>query len=504
MSEKVILLIRDGWGYRSECELNSICETPTPYTDKIMGEWPNTLLDASGPAVGLPIGYQGNSEVGHMTIGSGRIILQSLEKINQSIEEGEFDKNEKFLNLIENSKEKKSKIHVMGLLQSEGVHSHENHLHAFLRLCAKHDFQNVPIHVFTDGRDSPVTDSLKHLKLLEDVIKETGVGVIATVSGRYYSMDRNNVWERTRKAYDCIADGLSECEYVDVKEYVNECHRKGITDEFIMPTKLKGYEGVKDDDGIFFFNFRTDRTRQLTKALVEISFDGWVRDIKKIRFVAMTQYYRPMNAEVAFEDHSMKNLLGEVVSNAGLKQLRISETEKYAHVTFFFNGQIEEEFPGEDRELIQSPHVATYDLKPEMSVYEITEKLTAYIHKSEHDLIVVNLVNADMVGHTGITEAIHKAVAAVDECVGKIVMEGLKSDYKILIFADHGNAEDQTPMWRTSHTLNPVPFILIGKGYEKTRLKKGLGLKDIAPTALEILGLEKPPEMSGESIIDLI
>jgi 2,3-bisphosphoglycerate-independent phosphoglycerate mutase len=503
MDARVILVIRDGWGFRESCEDNAICSAKTPYADKLMREYPNTLLDASGEAVGLAAGYQGNSEVGHMTIGSGRIIFQSLPRIDKSIESGDFYKIGEFVNAIENCKKNQTTLHIMGLLQSEGVHSHERHLHALLRLCQRENFKNVKIHVFTDGRDAPVKDSIKHIKALYEVISETGVGEIATISGRFYAMDRNKTWDRTRKAYDCIVYGETSREYTDLIEYVEKLHAGDETDEFIVPSKKTRYCGVQESDSMIFFNFRTDRTRQLTQAIVEEDFIGWERKPLKLHYVAMTQFYNPMNAHIAFKDIPLANLLGETISKAGLKQLRISETEKYAHVTFFFNGQVEKPYPGEERALIQSPKVNTYDLKPEMSAYEVSEKLVEEIQKDIYDFIVVNLVNCDMVGHTGDVAAIEKAISAVDECSGKIVDAGLERGYTLMIFADHGHAEDQTPDWRTSHTTNKVPLIIASKN-EKIRsakLKTGMGLKDIAPTALMILGLGKPSEMSGENII---
>ncbi len=501
--KKVILIIRDGWGYRKSCKNNAICNASTPNTDKLMKKYPNILLNASNGAVGLPPKYQGNSEVGHMTIGSGRIILQSLPRINESIKSGKFFKIPEFLEAIKNCKKNSSSLHIIGLLQSEGVHAHKDHLYALLELCKKQKFSDVNIHVITDGRDAPVTESLKHIKELNKKIKELELGKIATVSGRYYTMDRDNRWNRIKKAYTCIVDGISKDSFSNAIKKVQECHSNNETDEFIVPRKADFYKGVKNNDSIIFFNYRTDRTRELTEAIVENIFDDFKRQKKKVFYVAMTQYYSPMNAKVAFKEEKLNNLLGEVISKVGLKQLRISETEKYAHVTFFFNGQQEKAFLNEDRILIHSPKVATYDLKPEMSVYEITEKLVKRIKQNKYEFIVTNLVNGDMVGHTGITKAIEKAVESVDDCLGKIVKAGLKNDYTILVFADHGNAEDQSPKWRTSHTINPVPFIVVSNNakLQKIKLKKGKGLQDIGPTTLSILGIKKPKEITGESII---
>jgi 2,3-bisphosphoglycerate-independent phosphoglycerate mutase len=393
---------------------------------------------------------------------------------------------------------------LIGLLQVEGVHSHKDHLFALLDLCKKEKFHDVYVHVITDGRDSPVTDSEKHVKTLEEKFKEIGFGKIATISGRFYTMDRDKRWERTKQAYECVVQAKCDETFKDALEQIKKSHAKKETDEFIVPKKLEGYEGIKPHDSMIFYNFRTDRTRQLTQAIVEDKFDGWERKKLDIVYVGMTQYYMPMNALVAFKDEKLDNLLGKVVSAHHMKQLRISETEKYAHVTFFFNGQIEEANPLEERMMIPSPKVATYDLKPEMSVYEVTEKLVEEINTDKYDLIVTNLVNGDMVGHTGIIDAIHKAVIAVDECLGKIVKAGLEHNYTLLIFADHGNVEDQTPEWLTSHTTNPVPLIIVSNN-EKLRhckLKKDKGLQDIAPTTLELLGIPKPKEMTGESVIE--
>ncbi|MBW2981253.1 2,3-bisphosphoglycerate-independent phosphoglycerate mutase [Candidatus Woesearchaeota archaeon] len=496
----IILIIRDGWGYRASRKQNAIAQGKTPNTDRLMRQYPNILIEASGEAVGLPKGYQGNSEVGHLTIGSGRIIFQSLERINKSIRDKDFFKNKTFLRAIKNCKKNKSKLHLIGLLQVEGVHAHIDHLFALLDLCKKEKFKDIYVHVITDGRDSPVTASIPKIKRLQNKLKKIGFGKIVTLSGRYYAMDRDKRWNRTKKAYDCIVKGKAD-EFNNIIRQVKECHKKNETDEFIIPRKLKDYEGIKKKDSIIFYNFRTDRPRQLTQAIVEKKILGWKRKPLDVYFAAMTQYYIPMNANVAFKDIILKNLLGEVISKKGLKQLRISETEKYAHVTFFFNGQIEKPYKNEERILIHSPKVATYDLKPEMSAYEITKSLLKEIDKDRFDLIVVNLVNGDMVGHTGVIKACLKAVNVVDDCVGKITNKILEKDGTALVFADHGNIEDQTPMWRTSHTRNKVPFILVSSKGKKVKLRNKGGLSDIAPTVLDLFGIKKPKEMSGKSLV---
>ena len=499
---KVILVIRDGWGYNSRTTENAVYAAKKPNTDALMRDYPNTLLKAAGEAVGLENGYQGNSEVGHLTIGSGRIIFQPMERISKAIDTGDFFKNNAFLGAIENAEKNRGMLHLIGLLQSEGVHAHEKHLWALLELCKMQGFSSVLVHVITDGRDAPVNDGIKHVKKLRERMEGLGVGKIATLSGRYYTMDRDKRWERTRQAYDCIVSAKSDDDFRDVEKRIVDCYARGETDEFIKPCKAVGYEGIKPKDSVIFYNFRTDRTRQLTQAIVEDKFDGWERNPLDVYFVAMTEFYKPMKAKAAFEDHRMANLLGDVISKAGRKQLRISETEKYAHVTFFFNGQVEKPSPGEDRILVESPKVATYDLKPEMSAREVTGKLVEQIGRGYYDFIVVNIVNGDLVGHTGVWDACVKAVGVVDECVGKIVEAGLDKDYTLLVFADHGNIEDQSAQWRTSHTTNDVPCILVARD-ERLRgstLKKG-GLSDVAPTVLDLMGLKKPMEMTGSSLI---
>lgn len=499
MNRKTILIIRDGWGYRESKDKNAIAEAQTPNTDYLMQNYPNILLETSGTAVGLPENNEGNSEVGHFTIGAGRVKYGSLMRIHKSVEDGSFFEIPELNEAIENCQENNTNLHLMGLLQTEGVHSHINHLFALIDLCKKKEFSNVLIHVITDGRDAPVKDSQKHLSRLQEKLKETGIGKIATISGRYFTMDRDKRWDRTKKSYDCIINAEAES-FEQPLEKVKELHANDETDEFIRPRKASWYEGVKDNDSVIFFNFRTDRPRQLTKAIVEEEFEGWQRTPLNVYYVAMTLYYTPMNAKVAFKEETINNNLGEVVAQAGKKQLRISETEKYAHVTFFFNAQQETPYQGEERILINSPKVATYDLKPGMSVYEIKEKLCNAIREDKYNLIVTNLVNGDMVGHTGIPEAVKKGIESVDKCLGEIVDTGLKHNYNLLIFADHGNAEDQTDEWRTSHTINPVPCILVSPDL---KLKDNrYSLQDIAPTALDIMGIEKPSEMTGTSLIE--
>jgi 2,3-bisphosphoglycerate-independent phosphoglycerate mutase len=496
MKNKVILVIRDGWGYRKNHKNNAIYQN-APFTEQLMKKYPNTLLKAAGTAVGLPKGYQGNSEVGHITIGSGRIMFQPFQRINKAIQNKEFFKNKSLIDSINNCKKHKSTMHVMGILQSEGVHGHEDHLYALLDLCQKENFKDVNIHIFTDGRDAPVNNAIKHIKKLQNKLKKLKLGKIVTFQGRFYAMDRDKRWDRTKKAYDCIVNSKAK-EFINIIKEIKQCYKNNETDEFIKPRKHQNYQGVKDNDSIIFYNFRTDRTRQLTQAIVEKDFKGWNRKPLKVFYVAMTEFYKPMNAHVAFEDNKINNLLGQIISKRNLKQLRISETEKYAHVTFFFNGQIEKPSKNEDRILVHSPQVKTYDLTPEMSAKKITNKLIAEINKEKYDLAVINLVNGDLVGHTGNIKACKKAVETVDKETNRIVEAGLKHNYTMLIFADHGNIEDQTDRWRTSHTISKVPLILVSNN--KLKLRKG-GLQDIAPTVLKLLKIPKPKEMTGKSLI---
>ncbi len=501
-TKPIILIIRDGWGYNPKKKNNPIALAKTPNEDLYLKNYPHGLLAASGEAVGLEKGYQGNSEVGHLTMGSGRRIFQSMARINLDIKNGNFFKNKAFLETIKECKKNNTSLHLIGLLQDQGVHAHTKHLFALLDLCAKNNFKKVYIHVITDGRDAPVTESLKHIAALEKKIKSIGFGKIASVVGRYYAMDRDNRWQRTKLAYEAMAFGQGG-KFTNIVEKVKECHKKGESDEFIKPKVSNNYSGFNKKDGIIFFNFRTDRPRQLTKAIIEKKFQGFKRKMIPVNFTAMTQYYEPMKARVAFANISLDNLLGECVSRAGLKQLRISETEKYAHVTFFFNGQKEKANKGEDRILIKSPKVPTYDLKPEMSAPQIASRLVKEIKSKKYDFIVVNLVNGDMVGHTGKISIITNAIEAVDKAQGEIVAAALASGYSCLILADHGNAEDKSASVATSHTINPVPVLLVSEDVKlkKAKIEKGAGLKDVAPSILKVMGLKQPKEMDGKCFL---
>ncbi len=498
MKKKVVLVIRDGWGYRKSRKNNALLNSKTPYNDYLLKNYPNTFLTAHDGSVGLPKGYQGNSEVGHMAIGSGRVLDQSLKRINSSIRDKTFFKNKAFLDAIKNAREKKGALHIIGLIQNEGVHAHLSHLFALLDLCKMKKFSNVKLHLITDGRDSPVDKGLKYLKQVKRKIEKLGVGEIVSISGRFYTMDRDKRWERTKLAYEAIALGQSNVVFSDAEKTILKSYSNKITDEFIVPRVKESYKGISKRDSVIFYNYRTDRARQLTRALSENSFKPFKRKKINAYYVSMTEYYKPIKTSVAFKEQKIKNNLGEVISHKNLKQLRISETEKYAHVTFFFNSQNEVPNKGEDRIVIPSPKVRTYDLKPEMSVSKIASKLVKEL--GDYDLVITNLVNGDMVGHTGNVSAIKKACNAVDKALERITKEALKKDYAVLIIADHGNAEDQRPLWRTSHTINPVPCILVSDN-KNIKLKKRKGLRDVAPTILDLMDIKKPKEMTGESII---
>lgn len=503
----VMLIVLDGWGIGKEYAGNAVYLANTPNFDRLMNRFPNTQLKASGLAVGLPEGQMGNSEVGHLNIGAGRVVYQELTRITKSIKDGDFFEKEEFLRAIENAKNNNSKLHLMGLVSDGGVHSHDTHLYALLELCAREDFDRVYIHAFLDGRDVPPTIGKQHLSELQQKIEEIGVGKIATVSGRYYAMDRDRRWDRTKLAYDAMVLGKGKVNECPI-EAVGKSYEEGINDEFVIPTVIveegEPIATIDNGDSVIFFNFRPDRARQITRAIVDEEFEGFERE-KKVEtfFVTMTEYDKTIkNVHIAFKTEIPTNTLGEYISKLGLSQLRIAETEKYAHVTFFFNGGREVPFQNEDRVLIPSPKVATYDLKPEMSAFEVKDEVLNRLNQDKYDLIVLNFANPDMVGHTGKLEAAIKAVETVDTCLGEIVDLLLKKGGKALITADHGNAEmmidekDNSPI--TSHTTNKVPLILVGE--EDVKLREGI-LADIAPTILDMMGIEKPKEMTGETLI---
>ena len=495
-------MILDGFGI-APAEGNAIAAAKKPNLDKIFAENPHTQIGASGLDVGLPDGQMGNSEVGHTNIGAGRIVYQELTRITKSAQEGDMDKNPALLKAMENAKENDKALHLMGLLSDGGVHSHNTHLYALLEMAKRQGLEKVFVHCFMDGRDVPPSSGKDYVKELMEKLQEIGVGKIATVMGRYYAMDRDNRWERVEKAYAAMVygEGLeADCPLCAMQNsYDND-----VTDEFVVPTVVKGAEPIEAGDSVIFYNFRPDRAREITRTLVDPDFTGFER--KKgffpLTYVCMTQYDATMpNVEVAYKPESLENTFGEYISKQGMSQLRIAETEKYAHVTFFFNGGVEKQYPGEDRILVKSPAVATYDLQPEMSAYEVTDKMVEAVKSGKYDALILNYANCDMVGHTGVFEAAVKAVEAVDTCVGRVVEAVKEMGGCVLLTADHGNADkmvdtDGEPF--TAHTTNPVPFCVIN---HPCQLREGGRLADIAPTMLKVLGLPQPAEMTGESII---
>jgi len=508
MSKKpIVLAILDGYGKSDLVEGNAVFAAKTPNLDKLTAENPTTVIHASGLDVGLPDGQMGNSEVGHTNIGAGRIVYQELTRITKSISDGDFFENAAFNAACDNCKAKGSALHIMGLLSDGGVHSHNEHMYALIKLAKDKGLDKIYIHCFLDGRDVSPTSGVDFAKALVNKIRDIGAGEIATVMGRYYAMDRDNRWERVVKAYDAMVKGDGEmCD--SAVTAIETSYNNDITDEFVVPTVITKDGAptgkIASGDSVIFYNFRPDRAREITRTLVDPEFDGFEREMLDLYFVCMTQYDASMpNVEVAFKPESLENTFGEYISNLGMKQLRIAETEKYAHVTFFFNGGVEKTYEGEDRILVASPKVATYDMKPEMSAYEVTDKLLEALDTNKYDVVILNYANCDMVGHTGVMEAAVAAVEAVDTCVGKIADKVAEMGGIMLITADHGNAEQMidpvTGDVFTAHSTNVVPLILTGMG--DVKLKKGR-LADLAPTILDIMGVEKPAQMSGESIIE--
>lgn len=506
-NKPVALIILDGWGIGKDYEGNAILKAKTPNYKMLLENYPSTKLEASGLSVGLPEGQMGNSEVGHLNIGAGRIIYQEFTRISKAIENGEFFEKQEFIKAVENAQKNNSSLHLMGLLSDGGVHSHNTHLYALLELAQKYGLKDVYIHCFLDGRDVPPKSAKKFIEELESKLSELGIGKIATISGRYYAMDRDKRWDRTKKAYDAMVLGKGRVASTPI-EALNKSYDEDITDEFVIPTVIvkdnNPIKVIENNDSIIFFNFRPDRARQITRAFVDDDFDGFARDKKvNVYFVCMTQYDKTINnVEIAYKPQVYVNTLGEYLSKKGLKQLRIAETEKYAHVTFFFNGGVEKPNEGEERVLIPSPKVATYDLKPEMSAVEVKEEVIKRINENKYDFIVLNFANPDMVGHTGKFEAAVKAIETIDECLGDVVKSIVEKGGKAIITADHGNAEEMidenTGKSITAHTTNKVPCIVIGE--RNVKLREGI-LADIAPTVLDIMGIEKPNEMTGQSLI---
>ena len=511
MSKKpTVLMILDGYGLNEKEKANAVAEGKTPVMDKLMAEYPFVKGNASGMAVGLPEGQMGNSEVGHLNMGAGRIVYQELTRITKEIQDGDFFKNEALLKAIENCKKNQSDLHLFGLLSDGGVHSHNTHMYGLLELAKREGIENVYVHAFLDGRDTAPASGKGFVEDALNEMKKVGVGKIASVMGRYYVMDRDNRWDRVEKAYKAMVEGEGVTA-PDALTAVQQSYDKGENDEFVLPTVIveggKPVATVKDQDSVIFYNFRPDRAREITRAFCDDAFDGFERvgGRKNTTYVVFTEYDVTIpNKIVAFHKVEITNTFGEFLAKNGKTQLRTAETEKYAHVTFFFNGGVEEPNEGEERLLVKSPKVATYDLQPEMSAYQVCDGLVDAIKSDKYDVIIVNFANPDMVGHTGVEEAAIKAVEAVDECVGRAV-EALKEvDGQMFICADHGNCEQlvdyETGAPFTAHTTNPVPFILVNYD-EAYTLREGGCLADIAPTLIEMMGMEQPAEMTGKSLL---
>ena len=503
-----MLMILDGFGINEKEDGNAVKIANIPTLNKLMKQNPNSLLHTSGLDVGLPEGQMGNSEVGHTNIGAGRIVYQELTRITKSIEDADFFSVPEFLEAIENCKKNNSKLHIMGLLSDGGVHSHIRHLYALLELAKRKDFEDVYVHCFLDGRDTPPASAETYISELENKMIEKGVGKIASITGRFYAMDRDKRWERLEKAYKALVNGEGEKAGSAISA-IEDSYQKEIFDEFVLPTLIcndnKPIATISENDSVIFFNYRPDRAREITRAFVDKEFTGFTRELFNLYYVCFTNYDETIkNVHVAFKKDEIKNTFGEYISQQGLTQLRIAETEKYAHVTFFFNGGEEKQYPNEDRILVPSPKVETYDLKPEMSAIEVTDKVIEAINSNKYNCIILNYANPDMVGHTGNLEAAVKALEVIDECVSKVLIAIEKNEGTLLITADHGNAEQMidygTGEPHTAHTTNVVPLILVGRD---VKLKEGR-LADLAPTMLDLMGLEKPQEMTGESLIEKI
>ena len=505
MKQPLALIILDGFGCREETKGNAIAAARTPHLDRLMASCPHTRIGASGMDVGLPDGQMGNSEVGHTNIGAGRIVYQELTRITKSFDEGEALGNPALTAAMENARRPGQALHLMGLLSDGGVHSHIRHLYGLMEMARRFAVERVYLRCFMDARDVPPTSGIEFIAALQQKIEELGLGQIATVSGRYYAMDRDNRWERVKLAYDAIVNGEGNKD-PDPVAVMQKSYDAGVTDEFIVPTVVTEGAGIKAGDSVIFFNFRPDRARELTRALVDPDFAGFEREkgFFPLTYICMTQYDATMpNVEVAYRPESLANTLGEYLSRLGKTQLRIAETEKYAHVTFFFNGGVEAPYEGEDRVLIPSPKVATYDLQPEMSAYAVTDEAVRRIESGRYDVIILNYANCDMVGHTGVFEAAVKAVEAVDTCLGRLLAALEKAGGRAFLTADHGNADqmaDENGAPFTAHTTNPVPFVAIGFG--DVKLRSGGRLADIAPTMLQAMGLPQPEEMTGRSLLE--
>ncbi len=505
--QPLLLMILDGWGNNPNPENNAVALAETPNMTRLCCDYPCTEIGTSGMAVGLPEGQMGNSEVGHLNIGAGRTVYQDLTRVSKAIMDGDFYRNPVLLECMEKVKAAGGRLHLSGLLSDGGVHSHNSHLYALVEMAKSAGVKELFIHCLLDGRDTPPKSGAGYLIQLEAELQRIGYGKVASVMGRYYAMDRDNRWERVEKAYRAIVSGEGN-RATGSAEAIQWSYGENVNDEFVIPAVVTGVEGrVQDGDGFIFFNFRSDRAREITRALALDDFNGFPRENRPrlAAYVCMTEYDATFGLPIAFGPEELTNILGDVISRAGLTQLRIAETEKYAHVTFFFNGGSEIPFPGEDRALIPSPkEVATYDQKPEMSAYLVTDELLSRLDSGSYDLIVLNLANADMVGHTGILPSAIKAIETVDDCVGRLTRKVLALGGRILITADHGNAEtmvDDNGSPQTAHTCNPVPFILVDDSRKAAKLRTGGILADLAPTVLQILGIPQPKEMTGKSLI---
>lgn len=509
-----IMIIRDGWGDNprsEEDEFNAIKCAATPVDDMLMSEYPHCLIETSGEDVGLPDGTMGNSEVGHQNIGGGRVVYQDSVRITKSLRDGDFFENTELGKAFDLAKKSGGKVHIMGLCSDVGVHSLLKHLYGLLELAKRNEMERVFLHAFTDGRDSPPTSGAEYLKEIEDKMTELGVGQIASIIGRFYAMDRDHRWERVQAAFDCLTQGKGSTS-ASVAEAMALSYENDVTDEFVEPVLITGAEGkpkalIEDGDSVIFLNFRGDRPREITRAFVDEDFDGFERGVHpKVYYVCMTEYDATISAAVAFsKQKQMPNIAGQYFSDLGLKQFRCAETEKYAHVTFFFNGGREDAFEGEDRQIVPSPKVKTYDLKPEMSAYEVCDIVLEKLASDKYDVVIVNFANPDMVGHTGVLEAAVTAAETVDECVGKILDKIKEMGGVAIILADHGNFsrmwDFENDMPHTAHTVGKVPLIVFDERFKGRKMAEGGRLADAVPTLLEMMGLEKPQEMTGNSLL---
>ncbi len=501
--KRALLCILDGWGYRKEDKYNAVKAAKTPNFDSFIENYPHTFIHADGLSVGLPEGQMGNSEVGHLNIGAGRIVYQELTRINKSIQEGEFFKNTEFLNAINHVKKNSSALHIYGLVSTGGVHSSLDHLKALIKLASDEGLKEVYVHAFLDGRDTPPSSADKFLAEIEQELAKYNLPKIASIIGRYWAMDRDKRWDRVQKAYDCLTlgEGIKEN---SSKEAIKNSYKNNITDEFVEPTVIS-QRRIDDNDAVIFFNYRPDRAREITRAFTDAKFDGFERKkvINNLYYVCMTQYDETFDVPVAFRPQTLVNILGDVLDDNNIKQFRTAETEKYAHITFFFNGGVEKSGKLETRALVNSPKVATYDLQPEMSAPQVCENVLNAIDNPEYEFILVNFANPDMVGHTGVMEAAIKACETVDNCIGKIAKKAIENNITMIVTADHGNAEcmfnEETNAPHTAHTTNLVPFIVISK--ERYEVDTQGALCDIAPSILDILEIQKPQEMTGKSLV---